>query len=326
MLSIFKTNQPLANVILLVYLLVLRASTFIHPLAISLRPNGLLTDWMFLELGSSSAWSYFAAFVLVFIQAVSINLLLSRFRLDNDVTLLPGMFYCLITSLFPDFLTLSSILLANTFLIFSMFSVFGIYKNEKTSTGIFDAGLWLGVACLFDFSYVLFMFWGFVGLGILRGIRLNEFLMYIIGFFVTFFLFGVYLFWIDKLPLLANHFFSNYSFLKVQIQPSLPLYLKLGIMGALLLLVLLMSGQFFSRKTINAQKYVSLVYWLLIFSGLTILIQSGLEVTRMLVIALPLAVLISMAFKKIGSGTAEALHMLLLGIALIFQFEYLLKS
>ena len=326
MLTLFRTNQPLANILLLFYLGILRASSFIHPATVAPPPQGILTAWMFAELPPLSIAANVAAFLLVFFQATALNITIARYRVATEVSLLPGVFYCLFTCFMPDFLTLSSVLLANTFVILALFYLFDTYKNSYVAGRIFDAGLWLGVASLFHFSYVLFIIWGIIGLGILRGLRAKEFLMFIIGYTVPFFLLGVYCFWHGILPQIGNHFLNNVNFFNFSRYDSPTLYIKIGVLMLILLLVIGASTQFFSRRNMTVQKYLSILYWLILLGGLTVLIQSGVGLVHFLAIAVPVGVLLSMVFQRINTATAEALHMLFLMVALILQFEYLLVS
>jgi hypothetical protein len=74
----------------------------------------------------------------------------------------------------------------------------------------------------------------------------------------------------------------------------------------------------------TAQKYISMLYWLMFICGLTIFTQRNIDLNQLLVLSVPLGILLSMTFQRIAPAMAEALHMLLLMVALILQFEYLL--
>lgn len=324
MLTFFRTNQPLANIFLLFYLLIVRISIFFHPMTTVPKSQGILTQWMYMEILPNGLTAHIASFLLIFIQAVFINITVSRFRVAGDTSLLPGLFYCLIASFLPEFLTLSPILLANTFLIVALFYMFDVYKNNYASSRIFDVGIWIGVASLFHFSYVMFLFWGIVGLGILRGIRPKELLMLLFGFIVPFFLFWVFLFWHDKGGLLGKHFTDNLGFFSFVKDSNPTTYIKLGVMGLLLLILFLMSGIFFSKKTISTQKYISIIYWMLLIGGMTVFVQANLGLNHFLILTVPMGILLSMLFMGINRATAEALHLVFLAAALIMQFEYLL--
>jgi hypothetical protein len=324
MLTLFRTNQPFANIFLLFYLAIVRASTFVHPSQEIPHNQGVLSQWMYAELSPVGLLANIISFLLIFFQAVFINIMVAKYRVATELSLLPGLFYCLIASFLPDFMTLSPILLANTFLILAMFHLYDVYKNNTPAAQIFDVGLWIGVASLFYFSYTLFFLWGIVGLGLLRGLRLKELLMYLIGFIVPYFLFGVFLFWNDSLPALWNHFAQNLGIFSFAKYSSPTLYLKIGAMGLLILTLLFMSSSIFGKRNIAAQKYVSILYWMLIAAAATILIQRQLDLMHLTIVAVPVGILLSMLFQRATIAMAEVLHMLLLVVALILQFEFLL--
>lgn len=324
MLTFFRTNQQYLNVLLLFYLAILRASTFIHHDSVAPRDHGILCNWIYASLSPLSMGGAILAFLLVFIQAWLINVTIAKYRVATEVSLLPGVFYCLLTSLMPDFLPLSSILLANTFLILAIYNLLDAYKNNYVAGRIFDAGLWLGVASLFHFPYIFLIFWGIIGLGILRGISLKEFLMLLLGLIVPIFLQGAYCFWIGNMPAFVAHFTQNIGLVSFMPFHTSTIYVKLGIVTLLLLLTIMASSQFFSRRNMTAQKYISMLYWLMLICGLTIFTQRGIDLNQLLVLSVPLGILLSMTFQRIAPAMSEALHMLLLMVALILQFEYLL--
>ena len=324
MLAFFRTNQQYLNVLLLFYLAVLRASTFVHTESLSPQGHGILSKWLFSALPPLSIGAAILAFFLIFAQATLINVTVARFRVATEISLLPGVFYILLTSILPDFLPLSSIMLANTFLILSIYNLYDAYKTSRVASRIFDAGLWLGVASLFHFPYVFLFFWGIIGLGVLRGIRIKEFFMLLIGIIVPIFLQGVYCFWIGNMTAFSEHFTQNVGFLSVIPYHSSTVYVKMGLISLLLLLTVLASSQFFSRRNMTAQKYIGLLYWLMLVSGLIILTQKALDLNQMIVLSVPLGILLSMTFQRLTPAMAEALHMLLVMVALVFQFEYLL--
>ena len=324
MLTFFRTNQQYLNVLLLFYLAILRASTFIHHDSIAPHDHGILCNWIYASISPLSMGGAILAFLLVFIQAWLINVTIAKYRVATEVSLLPGVFYCLLTSLMPDFLPLSSILLANTFLILAVYNLLDAYKNNYVAGRIFDAGLWLGVASLFHFPYIFLIFWGIIGLGILRGISFKEFLMLLLGLIVPIFLQGAYCFWIGNMTDFYEHFTQNIGLVSFMPFHTSTIYVKIGIITLLVLLTIMASSQFFSRRNMTAQKYISMLYWLMLLCGLTIFTQRGIDLNQLLVLSVPLGILLSMTFQRIAPAMAEALHMLLLMVALILQFEYML--
>ncbi len=325
MLVLFKTNQLFGNILLLLYLCVVRLSIFIHPSNIPVGSHSLLSEWLYNELPPESKIAQFAALILVFFQATFINIIVLKFRLSREASLLPGLFYCLLASMLPEFLTLSTILLSNTFLILAVYYMLDIYKGSKSVAGtVFDIGFWLGLASLFNYSYILLVIWGVVGMSIMLGIRFRDILILLLGFILPYFLFGVYLFWYDKLPLFFTNFYNNFGWLGFIPQTSATTYIKLSIMGLFILTGIFVSGSFFSQKALSVQKSFNILYWLLLVSGLTIFVVLHIGLDHLLVVVLPLSIFIAFLFQRFSKGIAEAVHFAFVAIALILQFEYLL--
>ena len=325
MLALFRTNQLFGNILLLLYLCIVRLSIFIHPSTLSVSSHGLLSEWLYYELPPQSKAAQFAALLLVFFQATFINIIVIKFRLAREATLLPGLFYCLLASIIPDFMSLSTVLLSNTFLILSVNYMFDVYKGNSSVTGtVFDIGFWLGMACLFNYSFLLLIIWGVIGLSIMLGARFRDILILLLGVVLPFFLLGVYLFWYDKLPLFFENFYANFGRISFAPQTSNTTYFKLAVMGVLITTAIFLSGNLSVQKTLSVQKIVTILYVLMLISGLTILAVPHLGLDHLLVVVLPLSIFFAFLFQRLSSGIAESLHFALVTLALVLQFEYLL--
>ena len=100
--------------------------------------------------------------------------------------------------------------------------------------------------------------------------------------------------------------------------------LQTACIGLLLLFVLANSGRFFSRKNVGSQKYVSIFYWLLLLTILAFFLQTSIGIQQLLIFAVPLGVLLALSFQLIDRSNAEALHMLILIVALLGQYHTLI--
>ena len=325
MLTLFRTNQILGNIFVLFYLIILRIGAFIHPIHYTPTSPGILSGWIYQLAPPASLGSEITATLLVFIQAIMINQLCARYRFFKEVTLLPGAIYCLITSLMPEFLSLSPLLMGATFLICATFCLFGVYKNSRCADTIFDVGLWIGIASLFQFSFSVFLIWSLIGLSVLRNIELKEFLMALLGWTAPNFLMIVYLFWHNNLPLFfQNHISDNIGFLNIIKGAQAVDYIKTAIIGVIIIFTIILSGRFYSKKNIDSQKYISLIFWLLFFSATTLLWQANFRIEHLLILSVPLALLLSLALQSVNLAFAEVLHTLLFVSALLMQYEYML--
>jgi hypothetical protein len=168
LLSLFRTNQVLANVLLLAYIALVRSSFLFVPSATVFKPQGIYSYEISQWIGTQHWIEPFVAALVVFIQAILINVLSFRYRIADEKTLFPGIFYILMVSISPDFMGLSSVLLALTFLILAFFEMFSMYRQGVASGNIFNIGLLIGLGSMFCFSLSAYLLWAFIGLSILR--------------------------------------------------------------------------------------------------------------------------------------------------------------
>ncbi|MEY4936899.1 MAG: hypothetical protein RIS64_3258 [Bacteroidota bacterium] len=326
MLTLFRTNQAVANIIVLAYLFIIRFSLFTH--AFPWNPDnsnaGVPSLWIFQFVSRFGLNPALLSLALIFVQAFYINLMYRNYRATQEVTLLPGVFYALAASLIPEFMNLSPILLANTFLLLAIENVYSVYRANDCADKIFNIGFWIGVASLFQFSFTMFLVAFFVGLTIMRGFRLNEFLMFFIGFFVPHILLSVYMFWTNQLGMMQQNLLDNLGFFNVQMHHEQFASLKIILVSILIAFVLITSGLLYSKRNVTAQKYVSILYWVLFAALGTILMQSHISLQHFLILSVPLGILLSFCLQSINSNTTEMVHLLIVVAALLLQYQHIL--
>ena len=170
MLSLFRTNQVVFNLLLLLYLIVLRLHYFLYPAPSKVNAYRIFPDTISAYLEQPLLQGV-AVILLIFVQVFMINNLAMKHRLFNENTLFPGLFYILTTSVLVDFFPLSAILFGNFFLMIALDNLLSTYKQHQCADKIFNVGFWIGVASLFYASFVFFFLLALVGLSFLRAIK-----------------------------------------------------------------------------------------------------------------------------------------------------------
>jgi len=319
-LTLFRTNQLFASVLLVFYIALLRASAFVIPFSTEPLGAGLFAEWVYVWIGHEGLTPSIVAMALLLIQGTYLNVLVSEHRLASEVSLFPGLFYVFACSVLPEFHYLSPVLMANTFYIVVLGEVYGTYRRAEVSGRIFNIGFWTGIGSLFYPSFVLFLLFGFVGLNIFRAFRFRERLMMIIGLLVPYFLVGTYYFWMDQLPFFMQAVGSGFEALDFVPAPATWVYRSLGVMAILLLVVLFSHRSYLLKQIIEVQRKINLIYWGLLISASTILIQAGIQLDHLMILAVPLGTLLSFNFIRMPARQAEVLHLLMLALALGLQF------
>lgn len=323
MLQLFRTNKFAANIFLLIYVILIRMTGFIFPTEWEPGNLGILSEWTYSNIGTTGMVPLAISIVLIFIQAFLINQLVSEYRLNTEINLFPGVFYILLVSAIPDFLQLSPILLANTFLIIGLQVLFSIYNKSNRSTGaMFNAGFWFGIGSLFCFSWMALILLGIAALSVLKGIRMKEVFKFLIGWMTPYYFLWVYYYFFDRSSYFYNyHFLENISFMDFTGSADVFLYVKLGVFALLLVLILISYGTYMSKKNIKSQKYITILYWGLFAMAFTLLFQSGINVEHLMVLSVPLAIFIGLSFTSFKKSSAEFFHILLLISIIILQLK-----
>lgn len=322
MLTLFRTNQIFYSILLIFYILLMRGAVFFAPFKWTPSVDGVFSEMVYSWVGSQNVISHIIAILLLLIQGFIVNSLAINHRLAHEVNLFQGVFYILTACLIPDFLYLSPVLMANTFLFISLNELFYIYKTPACADRIFNAGFWMGVASLFYFPYVFFIILLVIGHNILRAFNIQEVLMLLTGLLMPYLLTGLYFFWFDQFEDFLDHqLFSNVGFFKVAIVlDSWDAYAKILLFALLIGFVIFSSDTYMIKKNIQVQKKLSILYWVLAVAALSAFFQANLTFEHLLMLAPALGIFLGLSFTSLKLQWAEAIHFILVVLALSLQF------
>ena len=184
--GIFRTSNPFSIIILFFYGIILRYASFAAPsLPLAHETDGFLYHALLRTLGNMSNGPGIIypvlAYILIFSQAMMLNVFFYQHRLLARPNYLPALSYILITALFPEWWQLSSALIVNTLLIWAWNSMTLLYKNQRAKQIIFNTGIIIGICSFFYFPSIGFTASLFASLVIMRPVSLPEWLTGILG-------------------------------------------------------------------------------------------------------------------------------------------------
>lgn len=203
MTGIFKQKTPANILLLLIFGICIKLPAFTHPHIPTPRPEDsfLYRELLYL-LGPFTRNNPVAfpvmAYVLLFLQAITLTRFINNQRMMSKPTYFPGMAYLLITSLLPEWNYFSAPLIVNTILLFVLNALFKTYNQPEAKGQIFNAGMALGIASFIFFPAISFTLWLLLALMVMRPIRINEWLICLLGVTTPFYFYAVYLFVDDK--------------------------------------------------------------------------------------------------------------------------------
>ena len=161
MTGFFKKSTPVNIVYLLLYALLLKIYSFLHPHVPVAQPtDGFLYHWLLGVIGNTGKTAPiiypFIVWVLTLTQAFTFNNFINNEKLLHRPSYLPAMSYILITSLFPEWWQLSSTLLINTLLVFIWATLCKLFNHLRPKTLVFNTAMMVGVASFFYFPAIGF--------------------------------------------------------------------------------------------------------------------------------------------------------------------------
>lgn len=211
MIGVFKQKSPGNVVILIIFGLLLKLPLFIHPRpTVAKEVDGRLFQWFISILPADNTLiSSVLAFALLYVQALLLNYLMNEYRMMAKPSFLPAMSYLLITSLLPEWNYLSAPLVANTFIIWMLISLFRLYNAGNAKGQVYNIGLIAGISSYIYFPSVAFTICVLLGLLVLKAFRLNELVLFLLGFLTPYYFFALYLFLVNGLS--AANFLPHVS-------------------------------------------------------------------------------------------------------------------
>jgi len=282
-----------------------------------------LGDAIYNSIGST-LWMNIIALVLVISQAIMVNTLVNRYRIARELTYFPALMYILVTRLVPEFLYLSPVLMANTFVIIAFSELFKWYKSRQAAANIFNFSFWLAVGSFFYFSVEIYYLLGIIGLFSFRSIKINEWLILTIGLLVPYFLVGVYHFWMGQLDYYLNHYLlGNISIFDWSVLLSTPyLYYKLTLLGLIAIWIFSQSQRYFFKTNIQIQKNISALLWSILIGLAAFTYQKDTSIETFLLVSCPLSVFLALNLLLIKkTWVAETAHLIMLVLVIGFQYK-----
>lgn len=199
MVGIFRNYNPFGIIFLFFYGLLLRFASFIDPHVPVAQPtDGFLYQGMLNALsgmGEVTPVIYpILAYMLIFIQAMTLNNLVNNHRLLSRASFLPAMAYLLVTSLFPEWWQFSATLFVNSLLVWVWARMSGLYNNNRAKWVLFNIGMVLGFCSFFYFPSIAFVILMIFALAIMRPFNFSEWLVGLLGITTPYYFLFAYLY------------------------------------------------------------------------------------------------------------------------------------
>ncbi|MBR1769625.1 MAG: hypothetical protein IJ748_04125 [Bacteroidales bacterium] len=314
--SIFRRNYFLQFVLLLVVPVVLWLPAFINPPALAER--GVLDMPLYEAFSSLFAEKSFCAvlfaFVAIILQGLLINYICTSYQLSQKTSYFPAFVYILLMSSDYRSMTLTSVCIANLFLILSLFAFLKCYNKNEGLDEIYLSTVLLSVASLFYSPVILLVFWIWVGLFNFKIYKLRSFFVSIFGFLTPYVVLMVYYYLNNEIQTIQTFFtvrftvLPEFSFFNQPIQIVYMVYLF-----ALSLPAFAVTYSYRNEQKLSVRKRISTILLLFVFSLLPFVYDIS-SCTMSLIFAPALACMLTIFFFSVKRSIYSDVYILILFI------------
>ncbi len=330
MLDLFRNHQITTIPLVVGYFLLFFLRLFFQQpewgAEIGAAYSPLSRGWIGL-LAPSLGWLSLHWAAALLMQAFLVNALVHNYRLSKRTTFLPAAVSVLVSVSLGMSWDMLPLHWANVALVLALHGLFSGYDAKKSGVGAaFLAGFWLIVAALLHSAYFAFLPFMLLALVLMRGFEAREMVGLILGFWVPFFWAWTYFFLQDAAAAWwSGDILARFGLAKIAGTWHWSAGVILVFWALLLLFSLLSAARIQQKTTLQEQTHIALLFWLLLFAPLSFFCSPQIGWLHLLVAAVPLSLLAGLSFQSMLSTVRmELLHLLLLMLALLVQYRFLL--
>ena len=281
-----------------------------------------LFDFIY-HMGSSLWLQGLLASLVVYTQALIINRLCIKHRIAKEMTLIPGLIFITLSAIIPDLLSLSPMLIGLTFIIIAIHQIFNTYNSTEASSEVFLSGFMIGLAGIFYFPYYYFVTFSFIALIIMKSFTFKERIQHILAWMLpTGLLWSWEFFKNVELKVIPNFFISNFGINQVLFIQDIKSLIISFLIGIMILIFIFNFSNYTKQKVTSTQKKISILYWVIAFSGIVLLMIENLQYSHLYTFLFPAAIFISLSLLNFKNKiVAEILYLTILILVVIVQFD-----
>jgi len=325
-LQLFRNNHFLNSLLLIPLIIVVHFPIFLTPSVDTQLGNGVLGAWTLQVLEGHELWKDILVILLIFFEAILLNRMIIIHRMSNEISLVPGYLWVVFTAVHPDIIGYHALLLSILFILIGMQSLFDTYKKSEVTRNLFNAGFCFGLASLIFAPLSLLFLFALIGVNIIRPLRPLDVRQYFTAYLTPYLLAAciVYVFG-DLNQAITEQWGNSWGFFNFSIPDATDRLIAIMLVILFSAIVLLNASAYSSKKIIYAQKKISVLFVYLFFAFAVIAISDKPSLVHTLLILWPLAFFLSETFLLMkNSALAELFSFLLLGFALVIQYQSLL--
>ncbi|MES2561083.1 MAG: DUF6427 family protein [Bacteroidota bacterium] len=324
MLNLFRQNTALSALLLVLLALALKLPVFFWPHPYTFIQTAPLANTVFTFLQTFPNYlflSYLIAALLLITQALFLNYIVVQHGILYRDTFLPGLFFILINSLYPQQAELTPQLISNTFIILMFQRLCFLYESSNPLLIVLDAGMYLGLALLFNYDVAVFLPFILISVVIFTSFNFRYLILSVLGITLPLY-FAAVVFYLN------NNLASVVEFTKHSLERTLltsvfggyDLLIPAGILIPLLVISAVNLQLNFFRNKVKTRRILQSVALLFVFGALGLIIENTNFIYALFYLSIPLSIVIAYYFiSDKRSILKEILFFVLAGLCVYYN-------
>lgn len=325
MLELFRSKTLFALAGLLLFGILFRLATLMGQPPALPELSTPFSVYLFGWLGSHNLGqntNEVIALLLLLLQAFLINYISSAHNIIYKDSVMPGLFFMLLNSLYLPQLQLTPQLIATTFLLLMFNRLCYLYESEKPLFLVFDAGILLGLGVLMEYGLIIYLPFILLSVLYMTSFNLRYWLVAILGMALPLYFLGV-------ITYLMNHFTDFQDSLQHSLEKTYFNTIRITLVQGIVWMVILPAFVFslldlqinFLRNRVKTRRIQLMLLVMLLFGLVSVLAEDQGYLYGISFLSVPLSLILTNYFIRSGrKWMKETLFFLLLACIVYYHY------
>ena len=322
MLKLFKNRGPESYIFLLFYSFLLNGVLYFKTIDNFEFSNSFLFAYFEIDLNIlPKALLVSISILTLYVQALFINSIVSKFRLSHEHSMLPGFMFVTVVSIFSEVILLNPSFLAMFLLLLVIQNLLPTFDLENVLQRMFYISFYIGIGSLVYSPLVFFIFMVLISFPILKSPKASEYFIIPIGFITPFYLVGLAFYMYDSLPVYFDFLRESLPAIGYQGETiSLNYIIPLSYVLLLVIIGFVQNVFFMPNKTVRQERYQRVFVIHFVITFLLIILTSLNKAHIGYFFSIPVGVFLSILFGESNKKLYDAMFIGLLVIVAVSQY------
>ncbi len=297
MVFIFR-DKSIINIFFLILLsIAVHAQLFINaPILMVNNNDGFISMLLAKYLTDISPTFLFIAYqLIILLQAIRLNMVLSDFRMFQSTNYITAMTYILFTGMISQWSSISAALISNSLVLWIFILLSRLYNNQSPRTLLFNIGMLVSLTILAYHPTAILIMVVLFALAVVRPFRIVEWILLLLGVLLPYYFLTAFLFLNDQIKTILNYspiFHLHYPIL----HPNLWVWINLAYLMMVLLIGLYYWQRYNNRMVMQIRKNWSVMLVLLLILVIAPFLFEGAGMDTAILSLIPLSAFVANAY------------------------------